>query len=359
MYEPKYTLSHTILNNLIKLETEKSLIENQILPDNVIIYMKNRAKSLNLLHLGHLIGVNLTLKDAEKLADGKRIETEDARGMILNNYRNILEFIRSSVAESYADIDLNILIHLNKIMLTDWRESWEAKFRIGGESIDNIYENWLDIRDKNIDPIVIQDEINYLITWYKTNSAKIHPLIRIAIFLYRLLRIAPFVVLNKITLIAITDYLLYKNGYIHKTFIPTTRNFDIYEDEYLEAWTYAIQGKLNSNTQEVNDLDNITLWIERFIRNISNDIQEIRGVINTKLHEETRISKQPFLDLNKRQLKILRYLQTIPTLKREDYVQMMDVSTMTAFRDLNSLVKKKLIRVEGRGRGTKYMLKIR
>jgi hypothetical protein len=37
--------------------------------------------------------------------------------------------------------------------------------------------------------------------------------------------------------------------------------------------------------------------------------------------EETNTNSQPLLDLNKRQLKILRYLQTIPTVKREEYCQ--------------------------------------
>jgi hypothetical protein len=359
MYTPNFVLSHTIINNLIKLETEKATTELQKLEDQVAAEMKARAKALNLFHLGHLIGVNLTLKDAEKIAEGKRIHTEDARGVILTNFRNVIEFVRSSVSDSYVDIDLNILLHLNKLMLTDWREPWEAKFRTGGEQVDSSFDSWLDIRDKNIDPVNIENELNELINWYKSNSTKINPTIRIAVFLYRLLRISPFMVLNKITVIAVADYLLYKNSYIQKTFVPTTRNFDIYEDEYLEAWTNAVQGSLDTESQQAADLDNVTLWIERFSRNLSNDIQEVKTVLREKVHEETKSAKQPFLDLNKRQLKILRYLQTIPTVKREDYVQMMDVSTMTAFRDLSDLVEKKLLRIEGRGRGTKYMLRSR
>ena len=87
------------------------------------------------------------------------------------------------------------------------------------------------------------------------------------------------------------------------------------------------------------------------------DLQEsfdnVTGLLG---EEEKRNTSQPFLDLNKRQLKILRYLQNIPTVQRDDYCQMMDVSTMTAYRDLNDLVSKKLIKVEGQGRGTKYKL---
>ena len=172
-----------------------------------------------------------------------------------------------------------------------------------------------------------------------------HNIIRIAVLLYRLIRISPFIVANKLTLIAVADFLLFKNGYIDRTYFPSTRNFYVYEDEYLEAWTQSIEHN-----------ENMTLWIERFVRNLANDMVDTREEVQKNLQEETRSIKQPFLDLNKRQLKILRYLQTIPTVKREDYVQMMDVSTMTAFRDLNELVSKKLLKVEGKGRGTRYML---
>jgi predicted HTH transcriptional regulator len=100
-----------------------------------------------------------------------------------------------------------------------------------------------------------------------------------------------------------------------------------------------------------------SLWIERFVKSMARDVEEQKNEIDKQMAEEQeKNAKQPFLDLNKRQLKILKYLQTIPTVKREDYCAMMDVSTMTAYRDLDDLVNKKLIKVEGRGRGTKYML---
>ncbi len=348
MYEPKFELTNRLVMNLIKLEVEKNQVENQQLAVAAKSKLQLRAKAVNMFHLAHIIGVELTLKDAEKAAEGRRVKTEDARGIILNNFRNSLEFVRSNITDSYVDIDINILLHLNKILLTDWKEQWESKFRTGGEEIDSILDNWISLRDQRIEALRIQDELLDVLDWYKSTVSKVHNLIRIAVLLYRIVRIAPFIVANKLTLIAVADFLLYKNGYLDKTFLPSTRNFDVYEDEYIESWTHAVEHN-----------ENITLWIERFIRNLSNDMVDVKDEAQKSLHEETRSIKQPFLDLNKRQLKILRYLQTIPTVKREDYVQMMDVSTMTAFRDMNLLVRKKLLKVEGKGRGTRYMLATR
>lgn len=345
MYSPNYTLSHSMVLNLIKLEVEKNNLENEDLNLSARNKFQLRSKAVNMFHLAHIIGVDLTIKDAEKAAEGRKISTEDARGTILTNFRNCLEFVRSNVSESFVEIDINILLHLNKIMLTDWKELWEAKFRTGGETIDTTLDNWLSIGNSAIEPVRIQDELLQVIDWYKSSTSKIHDLIRIGVLIYQLIRIAPFIVANKLTIIALTDFLLQKTGYIQKTYLPVTRNFDIYEDEYLEAWNYAAANS-----------ENITIWLERFIRNLANDMQETKEEVVKELNAESTTGKQPFLDLNRRQLKILRYLQTIPTVKREDYVQMMDVSTMTAFRDLNVLVRKKLLRVDGKGRGTRYLL---
>ena len=348
MFNPKFNLTHTIINNLVKLEKERVTIMSGDYDSRIVNKMNTDSKSANLFHLSHMIGSNIGISDAKKLAQGKKFENSDARLTVLNNFRNALEFTRSSASNTYVDVDLNILLHLNKIMLHGWKESWEAKFRTGGEDIDVTLDNWIDLRNKNIEPLKIQEKLLELIEWYKTQQGKVDPIIRISVFLYRLIRISPFIAANKLSIIAITDLLLYKNGFIEKVYLPVTRNFDIYEDEYIEAWTNATTNK-----------GDLTLWIERFIRNLANDTLDIREKLNKLLGEEAKAAKRPFLDLNKRQLKILRYLQNIPAVKREDYVQMMDVSTMTAFRDMTDLVRKKLLKVEGQGRGTKYMLKNR
>lgn len=345
MYQPKYEITDRLLLNLVKLEVERNNIENIQLNAQTRAKLQLRAKAVNMFHMAHMIGVEITLKDAEKAAEGRKVVTEDARGTILNNFRNALEFVRSNITDTYVDIDLNILLHLNKILLLDWKEAWESKFRTSGEDIDVILDNWVSNKDNRINSTQIQDELLSALDWYKSSIAKVHNLIRVGVLLYRLIRIAPFIAANKLTLITVTDFLLQKNGYIDKSFISTTRNFDVYEDEYLEAWTQAV----------AHD-ENITLWLERFIRNLANDMVDTKDEVNRNIQEESKSTKQPFLDLNKRQLKILRYLQTIPTVKREDYVQMMGVSTMTSFRDLNDLVRKKLLKLEGKGRATRYML---
>lgn len=347
MEEANYSISHRLLNNIVKIESAKIELEHNLPNYTVRSKLASRVKALNLFHLGHCLGINITLKDAEKLAEGRKLETNDTKINVLNNFRNVLEYNRAGVGEVASEIDFNLLMHLNKIVLTDWRESWDVRFRVEGENVDNSLDNWQELRDTNLTTDQIEPALRELFDWYTANVTRLNGILLIGIMVFRLLEIMPFAAGNKLTILALVDHLMHKMGYSDKTFLPVIRNFDVHEQDYYEAWHV---GKKNYD---------LSIWLEKFASAIAKDIQENKADVDHFLAEEEKGSKQPFLDLNKRQLKILRYLQTIPTVKREDYCQMMEVSTMTAFRDLNDLVHKKLIKIEGQGRGTKYILATR
>lgn len=342
MFKPKYTITDNMLSNIVKIELDKQSVALQELTSQDINAFNNHSKAVSIFHLAHIIGVEMTLKDAQKAVEGKKISTPDARGAILNNFKNVLDYVRANLADSYIDLEINVLVHLNKIILTDWKETWEARTRSSASEADKLLDNWTGIRDP--EPGLIEDRLNQLIDWYKNSQNMIHPLIRIGIVILEMIRIAPFQYCNQLTILAIIDFLMYRNNISSTTFLPAIKDFDIHDQEYQIAWREAI------------DKDDMTVWLDRFIQNLTVEISDSKNQVLKKTQEEIKNTKQPFLDLNRRQLKILRYLQTIPTVKREDYVQMMDVSTMTAFRDLFDLVRKKLIKVEGKGRGTKYVL---
>lgn len=344
MYEPKYKITDFLLLEITELEANKTRLEQADFTAQTYRELVKKSKAVNLFHLAHMIGVDLTIKDAEKAIEGKKVTTNDARGIVLNNFRSVMEFVRSDVTETQMEIDMNLLLHLNKIMLTEWKEIWEAKLRTDTNEVDTVMDGWIHLRNKDITMFEIEGLTGELLNWARSNQEKVHPLIRVGVLIYELIRLSPFSHLNQVTVIALTDLLLYKNGYLSQTFLPVTREFDIHNQENLTLWEKA---------SEANDM---TEWLERFILNMNLAIKEDREKILGLISSSKGNNKQPFLDLNRRQLKILRYLQTIPTVKREDYVQMMDVSTMTAFRDLTDLVEKKLITIDGKGRGTKYHL---
>lgn len=344
MYDPRIKLTHNILNDIVKFEIEKKGIDDLALDDDITMKMRLGANSSDIFHLANLFGVNITVKVARKIAAGKTTSIGDERGQYLTNFRNAMEYILATQT-AYFPVQGNVLVHLNKILIKGIAEDWDAKYRISGEDVNTKDDSWVEFRDVKIAPAQVQSLALEPLDWFTGGGSKIHPLIRIPAIIYRLIRIAPFVMGNKLTILAVLKYLFFKSEMLLGGMLPVIKNFDVYQKDYTESWKQAIA-----------EGEDITLWVERFIKNYAGSIVEIREKLNKTIEEHKEKNKQPFLNLNRRQLKILRYLQNIPKVKREEYVEMMDVSTMTAYRDLNELVSKGMLKVEGRGRGTVYML---
>ena len=348
MYDPVYSYSDRLVRTIAKIEEAKVSLELNDLGYDLKTKLTEETKSLNIFHIANMLGFQITLKDAQKIVQGRKLESEDPKFNVLTNFRNVLEFNNSSASDSYVQIDLNLLLHLNKIVLTDWRESWDVKLRAINEIADLDIDGWADYWDREIDANELPTEISGLIQWYKISFETVHPIISTAVVVHRLIQLAPFNSGNKLTIIALADYMLTKAGYTEKAFLPLVRLFDQNDADFKQSWEFAVAAK------------DLGMWIEKFVMAIETELSEnLSKAEKVIASEKQKSTNQPFLDLNKRQIKILRYLQTIPTVKREDYCAMMDVSTMTAFRDMRELVRKKLVKVEGRGRGTKYKLATR
>jgi len=345
MYNPKFTYTDRLVSSLVKIENSRTIISSMDLAYDNKYKLIQRAKTLDVFHLGHFLELDMTLKDAEKIAAGLKLDDiKDENAYKLKNFRDGIDFTRGQISDSYAEVDLTTIMHFHKIIMHGWHKGWEAKLRSQNEVPENPDDNWAALQNLEIDKDRLEYEIYELIEWYKNVTVQITPLVRIGIFLYRFIELYPFTYANKLTILAYADYLLFKNNYASKIYSSVLKIFNMNEMKYFEGFEF---------TRKNFDL---SFWLEAFTHSIYRDMMEIREEISEFVKEEEKSKDQPFLDLNKRQLKVLRYLQTVPMIKREDYCHMMEVSTMTAFRDLNDLVRKKLIKIEGQGRGTKYRL---
>lgn len=344
MFRPNFNYTDKLVASLVKLESVKSSLTNLDLSYPIKHKLNINAKTQDIFHLGHMLGLDMTLKDAEKIAGGLRLEGfKDQNAYILSNFRNSLEFNRSNIADTYSELDFTVLLHVNKLITSSWRESWDSRLRNANDDfIDK--DEWVALRDISITGEQVQSEMIELVEWYKSVIPTITPAIRIGIALFRVSEVAPYYAANMLSFIGLADYLFVKNGFAGKIYSSFVRNFDVNHNTYKEALVVS---------KKAND---ITYWLETLVENLVKELVETKEEMGKLTADDEKSKNQPFLDLNKRQLKVLRYLQTVPMIKREDYCHMMEVSTMTAFRDLNDLVRKKLIKVEGKGRGTKYRL---
>lgn len=345
MYDPKLIYTDNLVSSLIKLENNKATLTNLDLTYNVKHKLSTKAKSVDMFEIATMLGFTVTIKDGEKLSSGIKVEGIDESSFkVIQNFRNVLEFNRSTIVDTYSEVDYAVLHHLNRLIIAGWKETWEAKFRTASDQLDTTWDDFSILRDESLASESVERAMFELIEWYKFAMPKIAPIVRLSILIYRLIEIYPFLAANKLTIIAIADYLLLRDGLSSKVYMSVVKPFVQSKDNLIEG---LMLSRKNFD---------LAFWVEAFVEALNRDLSEIREGVNDFIIDEEKSKKQPFLDLNKRQLKVLRYLQTVPMIKREDYCHMMEVSTMTAFRDLNDLVRKKLLKIEGKGRGTKYRL---
>ncbi|MFH1547243.1 MAG: Fic family protein [bacterium] len=345
MYIPTFNITHRLVEYLIKLELSARSIKDIPLPSNEKLKILNDSESEALFQISKLAEVPVSLRKAKDIASqGHDILNENPAERLLSNYRSCWDFMFSSTNEKYVSLSPSLLLHLNKLLFDGVVESWEiGRFRSVKDDINKKYDSFFDVRNKEYDTYDFEKEFYEILNWYSSSQYKIHPAIKTAVVLYEILQSYPFLSGNMITAISVGE-LLFERTYLSlKHLFALPRTFVNYKDELKEALSVSI--KQNGDQ---------TRWIEEFVRGLALDMTELKNEILQVEQEKVGKKKKKFLGLNTRQLRLMKWLQKKEKIYRRDYVKRMGVSTMTAYRDLNELLKRKLILLKGGGRSTYY-----
>jgi hypothetical protein len=342
-------LSHNIVQRIVRLEQAVRTLEENAdytAKDKAEYAEKNRVRIL--FYIVNDIGIELNLKDADKLFDEKQVVTQDFRGQLIENIKSTLELVEQVGDNSELPVSVALLQEVNKTLAQDIVEDWQLNYRAAGEPFALVYEELT----KGINPNTQLNEgsnnsystlVGGLLDKYNENNQQ-NRFYKLSQLAYELISLHPFITLNAYSIVFIVQLLLIRTVGQENCFANLAENFTQRKQDILEILKDSDPAR-----REVN-------WHEMFLKDFAIQYEKNISHLKEAKQQESQATNKPFLDLNRRQLKILKYLQTIPTVKREDYVQMMDVSTMTAYRDLQVLVKHKLVKPIGVGRGTKYTL---
>ncbi|MBN1374278.1 hypothetical protein JW962_03020 [Candidatus Dojkabacteria bacterium] len=345
MYTPKYYITNKVLHHIVNFEIAFKEITNLPLPARQKKQLYEQKRTENLFYVGKLIGLNITMKDAEKVFKGKEINVLKEPKVVLVNYRNAIEFIKQVKRDRYMSFSAATIVHLNKLLTNNWVDSWNGgRYRNQGESPVSNYDRWESYHNKELSQINIQNHLNDLFSWVTETRFLVHPLIKTAVTVFELFQYAPFLAANQLTTLATVELLFSELNIWQNGLIPTSLHFYTYEEEYFEALIAS---------RESNDL---TSWIERFVRGVSMDIQNLNNQMIQIEKEKVQNKRKMLLGLNSRQLRALTYLKRKLKITRKEYTDMMGVSFMTAFRDLTEMSERKLINQYGHGRSTYYTM---
>ena len=180
--------------------------------------------------------------------------------------------------------------------------------------------------------------IRQLINWYNSET-EVHPLIKVASFVYDFLSIHPFQDGNGRISLLISTLLLLKTGYKWIQYVSFENEIENRKNEYYQVLR-------SSQAQRPNE--DVTDWIMFFLNCLAN----IQSQLMLKLQKsgfETQLSSKEKL--------IYSIIQNRPYIQSGEISDKLAIPAPTVKRILSELLNKELIEKQGKGRNVSYTIK--
>jgi Fic family protein len=186
--------------------------------------------------------------------------------------------------------------------------------------------------------LATEDSIRALLNWYSTEK-EIHPLIKIASFVYEFLSVHPFQDGNGRLSRLISTLLLLKNGYKWIQYVSFEHEIENRKNEYYQV--------LRSCQVQRPD-ENVTTWMQFFLSSLSNIQSQLMAKL-TKSGMETQLSHK--------EKSIYTIIQNRPNIQSGEISKKLEIPLPTVKRILSELLNKRLIEKQGSGRNVNYTIK--
>lgn len=351
MYQPKFTITNTILNNIGRIEAAKEVIENAPLVPFYEKKFQTDALARTVHHGTHIEGNDLSLDQTRKVLEGEAIIAHERDIQEVINYRNVMVLL-DELAGKRGGYDLEMLKDIHR----------ETVNKIVPEDKSGVFRNTqVVVKEEGSDRIVFQPpsfvEVPYLledlIEW--TNSSEndeIHPIMKAGIVHYVLVSIHPFVEGNGRTTRAFATLILIRENYDIKKFFALEEHFDSDPASYYEAFSLV-----DKQSKNIGERD-LTAWLEYFTKVVAVELGKIKGrvrklSIDSKL--KGKIGEQ--VALSERQMKLVEYLSENKSGVMSELKKVLPmVSEDTILRDLNDLMDKKIVKKKGRTKASRYII---
>lgn len=324
-------ISNELVSQLIFLE--KTILTLPRNAEHASFYKKQvrEAQLLDVLTLAESMELAINIEDLKDLLDSSEARVHQQNHKYVKNCINVMKYARTIREHAFTT---SVVQHENKLLADGFSDFWEeGKVRATHETPNYIHDG---LRNRTTHPNYqlwtdIRQELSY-------PNEKIHPLLLAGITVYHLVSSYPFLQSNLQTAL-LCGYTIVK---------PT---------EYWVSGTVSILNALWKTLQRTDftfdaSPDHFTHFMEKLLKDYSTQVETIHDA----LAHQTSIPAHIRTTLNDRQLKILTYFKQHKKLTRKKYSAMMNIAIATAFRDLNDLHEKGLIKAVGKGRGTSYIL---
>jgi Fic family protein len=344
MYKPIFNITNSLLNTIAEMEILHTKITNaHILPEREI-EMHYRATVEATYNSTSIEGNPLTLKQVDAVLQGHKITRREYHEIEVKNYKRALDHIEKRIMEKTPILKSDILM-LHKYAMRNLLPDE----KIGALRRGDIYIVDQDERVKYTGPEAetVQDKLNDLIKWLKTEAPSIHPSIAAAILHFQLVTIHPFSDGNGRTArLAVMMYLGIRE-YDFRSSIVLDSYYAYDKSEYYDA-LHKCQGEIYSD-----DVD-ISSWIMYFTDGFLSSAKVLWAEVNILTTLTAPMAEMQ--KMSRAETEMLSYARNFGSISLADAESILpDISRRTLQRKLKQLTDNGILRIVGAGKNTKYI----
>ncbi len=349
MYNPKFTITNTILKHIGIIEAAREVIDHAPLLPYYEREFRADALARTIHHGTHIEGNELNLDQAEKIIQGQEVVARERDIQEVINYRKVMDHISQfKVESSKFKVNEEIIKEIHK--LTVQKILPEEKCGVYRKTQVVVKNNQtLEVSFRPPPAGTIKSQVSDLIAFIPAQQNQdVHPVLKSGIVHYELVRIHPFVDGNGRVSRALSTLILFLEGYDIRKFFSLEEYFDSGATEYYRA--------LQSVEKNKGDLTN---WLSYFTQGLAIELTKIKDKvekisIDGKLRE--KLGGKPLL-LTDRQLKIIEFIQKTGYLQNQAFENLFPmVSEDTVLNELKLLLKSGIIKKQGSTKGAKYVM---
>ncbi len=270
--------------------------------------------------------------------DVTKLTERDSQEVV--GYFEVLDLI----SESYENIKLtesNIKSLHNSLMKYSVKDEWhKGNYKVQSNAVEASFPDGTRqiIFHTTEAGFPTEDAIKHLLIWYNSET-EVHPLIKVATFVYDFLSVHPFQDGNGRLSRLISTLLLLKNGYKWIEYVSFEQEIENRKNEYYQVLR-------SCQAQRPNE--DVTVWMKFFLSCLAN----IQSQLLTKLQKsglETQLSPKEKL--------IFTIIQNRPNIQSGAIAEKLAIPAPTVKRILSELINKGLIEKQGSGRNVSYTIK--
>lgn len=349
MFNPKYTLTNSIVKDLTVIAECKAIIDRAKILPSAEINLRNQALIRMSQSSTAIEGNGLNIKQVEALVAGKTIDASNRDIYEVQNYLSALKYI-DKIVKKNQKLTTKTLLKVHQYLTQNTLP--KNKSGIFRQSPVYVVRHFMGLNQKVIYTAptarMVPRLVNDLITWLSLKeNTEINPIIIAGIIHQEIAAIHPFADGNGRVARAMATLVLYQRGYDFRKLFALEDFYNLDRENYYQA--------INTGDKYKKDKD-LTTWLSYFTTGFKEEIVSVKNKIQQLSFKKIN-NQDPQIFLDASEQKILDFIDKIGKIMTKDVEDILNIPKRTAQLKLHKLKKLNIIKQVGKGPASAYIIK--